>query len=215
VQQPLFDYFRGEKGPWTRQVAMVKDADAMGPNYYVLRDTVSPAEPATWRLWLTASKVTVEGDVVRVEGSEDVDLDLFFFGASPPTVNLEQKTRTSSSSFFNKPVQTAQTGLVLNLDSDHPEIGLLLFPRLKSQKPPILTPIAGGRGVRVETEFGVDEVFMSDTDFVFRDNGQTFDGTVGSIIRRPGTGTVVCLGENGKIGAGDVTIASAACSTVH
>src|ERR1051325_329877 len=64
---PSFDYVRGVFGGWTRQIAFVKDADPLAPNYFVLCDTLQAAAPATWRLWLTCNKVTLASQKALVE----------------------------------------------------------------------------------------------------------------------------------------------------
>ena len=60
------DYVDGVSGGWRRQIAMIKDADPLGPNYFVLCDSFTKPSPATWRLWLTAAEVqfdrTGQGD---------------------------------------------------------------------------------------------------------------------------------------------------------
>ena len=44
---PRLDYVRGRKLAWTRQIAFVKDADPLGPNYFVFCDSL--AKPADAR----------------------------------------------------------------------------------------------------------------------------------------------------------------------
>jgi hypothetical protein len=51
---PGFDYVDGHKGAWRRQIAFAKDEDPSGPTYFLLRDTHSAGDAATWRLWLAA-----------------------------------------------------------------------------------------------------------------------------------------------------------------
>ncbi len=50
-----FDYVSGRKGAWQRQIAFAKDADPLGPNFFLIRDTHTAGMPALWRLWLTAA----------------------------------------------------------------------------------------------------------------------------------------------------------------
>ncbi len=59
--QPAFDYVSGHKGAWQRQIAFVKDANPLGNNFFVIRDTHDADMPSTWKLWLTA----------RVEDKQD------------------------------------------------------------------------------------------------------------------------------------------------
>lgn len=47
------DYVSGVKGAWQRQIAFIKDNDPLAPNFFLIRDTHSGADAATWRLWLT------------------------------------------------------------------------------------------------------------------------------------------------------------------
>jgi len=51
------DYVRGTKGPWTRQIALVKSTDPQEADYFIVADTLAAAAPYTWRLWLTARDV--------------------------------------------------------------------------------------------------------------------------------------------------------------
>ncbi len=50
---PAFDLVVASNGSWERRVGLAKDADPAGPNFVVVRDTLSGSGPATWRLWLT------------------------------------------------------------------------------------------------------------------------------------------------------------------
>ncbi|MEI7436736.1 MAG: hypothetical protein WCL16_08025 [bacterium] len=59
--QDALDYVDGLRGGWRRQIAFVKDADPLAPNYYVMCDSFSTPSPATWRLWVTARDVVRGG----------------------------------------------------------------------------------------------------------------------------------------------------------
>jgi len=48
------DYVSGRKGAWQRQIVFVKDADPLGPNFFVIRDTHAADSAGNWRLWLWA-----------------------------------------------------------------------------------------------------------------------------------------------------------------
>jgi len=50
---PAFDLVVASNGSWERRIGLAKDADPLGPNFVVIRDTLSGSGPATWRLWLT------------------------------------------------------------------------------------------------------------------------------------------------------------------
>src|SRR5262249_26183763 len=109
-----FDYVRGLKKTWTRQVAFVKSPDPLGPSYFVFRDSVAPADDATWRLWTTAARVTLDGPTARVEGTEVVDTDVVFAWPDRPELGTETISRTSGSGISptgqEGPTTTTQTG---------------------------------------------------------------------------------------------------------
>jgi hypothetical protein len=50
---PAFDLVVASNGSWERRIGLAKDADPLGPNFVVVRDTLSGSGAATWRLWLT------------------------------------------------------------------------------------------------------------------------------------------------------------------
>ena len=71
------DYLCSSQEGWERQVLLVKDPDPLGPNYFVMRDTI--AQPAAnWWLWLyTGRSLELSNDVLHVTGIHDVDLDIW------------------------------------------------------------------------------------------------------------------------------------------
>jgi hypothetical protein len=195
---------RGEKGAWTRQIAFVKDIDPLGPNFFVLCDSLTPPADAVWRLWLTAKRVALDGSTARVEGKEDVDTEITF--ARPLQVELASETisRTSASGIsptgHEGPTTTTQTGIRSAIRQGKGWT-VVIFPRLKSQRPARVTALAEGKGVKVETEVGTDWVFLSPERFSFRQGDVAFEGTAGAIQIRP-TGASLTLGAAGRIAAG-------------
>lgn len=55
------------------------------------------------------------------------------------------------------------------------------LPRLKSEAPSVVMPLAEGKGVRIETAAGADFVFVSASPFSYRDNDIAFAGTTGLV----------------------------------
>jgi hypothetical protein len=236
---PVFDYVRGRASGWTRQIAFVKDADPMAPNYFVMRDTLAQPAPATWRLWCTATKVALglpsldeeiefandDPEAVadkpmpprtpklagefhaRVVGPFDVEMDVIFLGA-PWAMSTESKTRISASGLYPdkhweaKP--STQIGLIL-AKPDATTLTAVLYPRLKTEKPPVATAIADGHGVKVQHAAGTDYLFLAPAPFSFKEGDITFTGTAGLVKLRPGKVPVVALGAAGTIAAGKVT----------
>src|SRR5262245_18925766 len=76
--QQLLDSIRGKSGGWSRQILFVKDADPLGPNYFVMRDDIAGGTGGIWRLWLTAERIDLREDRAVLVGKEDVDMDIFF-----------------------------------------------------------------------------------------------------------------------------------------
>src|SRR6185437_10925488 len=66
-----------------------------GPNYFVLRDTMSVPTPLAWRIWFCADKFVPNAHGALVTASEDVDTDLFL--ADPDSVNLTTESKTRST----------------------------------------------------------------------------------------------------------------------
>lgn len=157
------DYVRGTRRGWQRQIAFVKDPDPLGPNYFFLADTFDgTSAPTTWRLFLSATNLAVHGPVVTVSGRDDVDMDLFF--VSPGQVKPE-----ACADHVSVDVGAAGT------------LSVILYPRLNTEPPPHVTPVAGGRGARVVTPAGTDYVFLSPAPFAFHEDGVDFKGKAGLV----------------------------------
>jgi hypothetical protein len=238
-----FDYFRGQAGGWTRQIAFVKDADPLAPNYFVIRDSLAATAPATWRLWSPAAKVRLgregampapEEDLLAdndapealpdiaaqtftpkdtrdfcalVNGKDDVDLDVIFLGA-PWTLKTEEKMRVSASGLYPdnnwRAMPSTQIGLIATQENTT-GLTAVLYPRLRTEKPPVITTLADGKGVKVQHAAGTDYIFLSPEPFTFTEGTITFTGTTGLVKIRAGKETVVALGAEGTIAAGKVT----------
>jgi len=197
-----FDYVRGVKGNWTRQIAFVKDQDPLAPNYFVLCDSLKKPEPATWRLWCVAERVELKGRGALVVGKEDVDTDVVF--ARPDVLALRTEEKSCSSHGMTGKLRqmrmaTTQRGVIAQL-KDGPGLIAVLYPRLKQQEPPVATSLSEGRALKIETEAGTDYIFLSSERFRFEANGVSFEGTVGAVQMRKGR-LVLSLGAGGRIGA--------------
>ncbi len=62
----------------------------------------------------------------------------------------------------------------------------VLRPRQRDAPPPVITPFAGDRGVRIETAEGTDIVFLSNDEFVYEADGISFEGRAGIVRERAG-----------------------------
>ncbi len=220
--QGSFDYVSGKKGAWQRRIGFVKDADPVGPNFILVRDTHDADAEAVWRLWLTAKTVQVHGQGATVVGMDDVDLDIFVHDAG--ALGLRTESATQRVSVGNRdgrigPLKNTQTALVATLPG-RGAVTVVLYPRLKTEPAPRVRWHADGRIAEVVSESGTDHVFLAATS---RRDGPAapvkvalgrvaFQGAAGAIQARGGR-EVLTLGAAGEISAGDRTLASDAAAT--
>ena len=210
-----FDYVDGARADWQRQIAFVKSTDPLAPNYFLVNDTLHVPSAATWRLWLTADSVTPTASGAKVSGKEDVDTDIFFLG--PGKLDLSTESRSLKANAAIHPdgssgaIVTTQIALIAKSDGTAP-IETLIYPRLKTEAPPTVTPLAGGKGAKIETPAGIDYVFLSDAPFAFDDGDVHFQGKSGSIQLRP-QWVILSLGEAGHLAAQGKEITSAGPAT--
>jgi len=162
------DYVRGTRRGWQRQIAFVKDASPRGPNYFVIADSFdATAAPTVWRLFLAAAQIVPNRAGVTVVGKDDVDMDIVF--VRPAKVKVDP-----SADHLSVALDAAGT------------LTAVLYPRLKTEKPPQVTPLAGGKGVKVVTPVGTDFVFLNPDPFVSSEGGVTFEGKAGLVKIRNG-----------------------------
>jgi hypothetical protein len=205
------DYVAGKAEAWTRQIVFLKDADPLGPNYYVMTDTLRDATAATWRLWCATDSVTMNPHGALVAGKEDVDLDVIFTTPAAPALSTEVLTRTSGSGLYPnlqwRAMASTQTGLIATLPQAH-GFTAVLYPRLKTEKPPMVTALADGKGARIDTPAGTDYVFLSAAPFTYQAVDIAFEGTAGVIRLRAGKTPVLWLDGDGSISVGKYTLRS-------
>ncbi len=199
------DYVSGESGGWTRQIAFVKDPDPLAPNYFMINDSFQAPTPATWRLWCTARAVTPGAQFALVEGKEDVDMGVFFTRPTPLALSTEEKTRTAGAGLRPDGSQqgrmdSTQIGIIATLKADA-GLTAILYPYLKTEQMPFVTPIADGRGVKMEHGAGTDYVFLSATPFTYAQGDISFTGTCGAIRLRGNGAPALSLGAPGRIAA--------------
>jgi hypothetical protein len=194
------DYVRGIKNnSWERQIVLVKDHDPLGPNYFVISDSLNDGSSGTWRTWFAAQMVTPGRHGALIQGMDDVDTDVFILKPKAIAVTVQEKTLETWGVTVGKygRVSTTQTGLVAPLNNGD-NITAIFYPRLKAEKQPVFTPLADGNGVKIETDAGTDYVFLGVKPFTFREQTITFEGTVGAVLAR-GKRTLLWLGQRGSI----------------
>jgi hypothetical protein len=167
---PAFDYVRGMRRGWQRQIAFAKDTDPLGPNYFVVADTLDARSvPTIWRLFLGGKIVPTAGGVT-LQGPEDVDMDVIFVrpAGAKPSIHADH---------IQLSVKAAGT------------VTAVLYPRLKTERRPRVTPLANGRGVTVQTAKGTDTIFLDPTPVSFKSGQISFEGRAGLVRNRGGKQT--------------------------
>jgi len=109
------DYLHVDRGPWQRQVLFLKDSSPEGPNFFVVRDTSSGN--GRWHQWFyTKQPLAVDGDVVRMSGQADVDLDIWF--ANKRAAEFQRMTRAQAAEATERPPSSPNVAIGLESSSD-------------------------------------------------------------------------------------------------
>lgn len=161
---------------WMRRVLFVKDADPLGPNYFLLSDTFQATLPTQWNLWGLAGEMKLDGDHAHFAGKYGVDLEVYLLtprdklvtGAWGPEKNPPERQR-----------------LLQQWRGPNLPYLALLYPRGASEPLPTVTPIARGIGARVELPGRVDIVLAGDGRQEFRQDKLRFQGQGALIQPRP------------------------------
>jgi hypothetical protein len=191
------DYLRGERAGWHRQILFVKDADPLGPNYFVIRDSVLSGREADWRIWVAADETPpLDTNPIRWKGRFEADLVVFFAAPSPPRAAGEVATRQAGASGFAVREST-QRSVRLKLPPDRPLMAVL-YPVMKDQPTPQFSALADGRAVKIVSPFGTDYVMLGLEVFRFVGGGVEFEGKAGSVQSRP-TGVRLALPRSGRL----------------
>jgi hypothetical protein len=191
------DYLRGERAGWQRQILFVKDDDPLGPNYFVIRDSVLSGREADWRVWIATDEMPdLNANPVRARGRFDTDLVVYFAERPDAKPITQQITRRAGASGFATQ-ETTQRSLHLKMPPDQP-VTAVLYPVLKDQPTPQFTMLAGGRVIRIASSYGTDYVWLGLEGFRFSGEGLDLQGKTGAVQVRAG-GMRISLPQRGKV----------------
>lgn len=190
---PAADFVHNQQGAWDRCILFVKDADPLGSNYVLIRDAIGKDAPkaANWWLWMNTEEDPKRTDataLVAVKGRDDVDLDIWFAPSAAALLPVEKgvvkTTPLSVKTHSAGPPSTDLRGLHLVLE---PGLNLpfVLYPRLRDEKPPVISPLGGEAGLKVETAAGTDYIFLAPQPTEVSIENIRFKGTAGVIQVRP------------------------------
>ena len=190
------DYLHGERAGWHRQILFVKDKDCLGPNYFVLRDTLTNGRPADWRIWFATDtapasaappRSTLNANPsppldpsapLRIQGRFGVDVVVYLAETSSGTLTTEELSRTTGASGF-KTRTTTQHSLHLRLQPNA-TVTAVLYPVTQGQPTPQFTKLDSGRTVKISSSYGTDYAFLGFSPFDFSQGNLAFHGQRGA-----------------------------------
>ncbi|MHB9025178.1 MAG: hypothetical protein ACYC7E_13565 [Armatimonadota bacterium] len=207
--------------PWRRQVLFVKDANAAGANYLVLRDTVSGKQPTMWQFWTLSEKIGTPEEIRNLEtfladkpGDKTVEpralrgdrftavglfgVDLEYYIAGPRETPRYTLRAGEVYGFYDwGGVSDYQDMLHLQMPGDGAYY-VALFPRRRNEAVPEFATLGNGTIIKVSGDFGTDYCFLSGVDTEAATEGVRFTGTAASIQDRT-SGRILALGAKGEV----------------
>ncbi|MHB9132942.1 MAG: hypothetical protein ACYDBB_17895 [Armatimonadota bacterium] len=180
---------------WKRAIMFVKDADPLGPNYFLIRDTFQATLPTDWNLWCLADTLDIAGDKATFTGKYGVDLDVFL--AVPRKHIVTGAWGPESKEFFER-----QKLLQLQQDVNQGYFAAL-YPRKHEGEPaPSFSRILDGAGIKVELPARTDWTVLSAEPVAAKDGELEFIGRAG-FAQRTDKWTRLSLLAGDKIVLGD------------
>ena len=225
---------------WKREILFVKDADPLGPNYFVIRDSFhdQPTLPTDWNLWCLAKDMSVQHQSVTFKGQFDIDLDVFVVKPEPVEViqgewahtYIKHKLRRHLGNY--DPVYSAilsryqaKTGCEdfeerQKLCRIRQPAGkgyfVVLYPRQREEPKPVFTALRGACGVQIRVGSITDTVFL-DAGIDFVGERKQFTGSVGMIREHTDGHTTMALLAPGRIVCGSdmLETQTASCKVIE
>lgn len=196
---------RGENEPvgldspieWRRQVILVKSPDVSGPNYLVIRDTLSGNQRLTPALnyWCLADELKMDGSRATWKGPHGVDLDVYVAepSAFTPVSHRVGHSNAGPGPFgrhyqatFGKPFREEQILLQIP-QRPGGRFFTVLVPRKANEAAPTFETVQGGDGIRVTFPDGrADTVILRDKGDAIEMAGRTLTGPAIVVSQRPG-----------------------------
>jgi hypothetical protein len=213
---------------WQRQLLLAKDDQPGGVNYLVLRDTVAGGQPTQWHFWTLSEKLgtpqeaanreeflkdkpggkvaparELTGDRFAALGQFDVDLDYYI--ASPAnTPRYTLRYGISGVAYGLGPFNEFQDLLHLQLPSDG-DYFVAIFPRFRTEEPPVFDTMGKGRAIRISGKFGTDHCFLAREPSEVKAGEVSFKGTAAAVQERS-SGLVLVAAAPGEVSYGDYSV---------
>jgi len=236
VSWPPVDGPAGFPIEWCRRMLYVQDDKPAGPNYLVLRDSVSGGKPTLWQMWAVSEKIgtpeqvrdleafladkrgkravpahTLAGDRFTAVGRFNVDID--YYVASPR--DTERWTMRMGQRYVDYSVQGEDYRdlLQLRLNGDG-EYLVVIFPRFREEATPQFTTLGEGAVIKITGEFGTDHCFLPGREAEVTIDEVYFRGKAGSVQERANA-TVLATGAAGEVRCGQWGISAPQAASVR
>ena len=207
---------------WTRQLLLVKDADPLGANYLLVRDTfgAKPTRTTEFTLWCLAKGVKLAGAQVRYTGQLGVNLDVTFIDPKDPTCTTGEYAHKSLS--YNggtwrktNPGKKWEERQTYVRTKRGPGQGYFaaLYPRLPKEPAPTFRAWAGGAGVAATIGTTRHVAILAPRSGTYREGDTTLAGRQALVRRSPGRTELVLLCGT-RVACGDIQVEGAAPCTV-
>jgi len=222
---------------WERRMLYLEDDAPDGPNYLVLRDSISGGKPSLWQMWTLTEKIGTPQQVQNLEafladkpgkapaaahklpqrdrftavGQFNVDVEYYI--ASPP--DTERWTMRCGQKYVDYSVagEDYRDLLQLRLEGDG-DYFVAMFPRFRQEAAPQFATVGNGTVIKVSGEFGTDYCFLPGQQAEVQAEGIHFRGVAGSVQDRQ-NGLVLATGAAGEVRYGPWGVSAAQAASLR
>lgn len=197
LTSPDGDYLRGERAGWQRQILFVKDTQALGPNYFVLHDTLTHGREGMWRAWISTNEtpagIATNSSVLRARGRFNVDLAMFLSEPAARGLTSNSFTVENGASGYTKNSIT-QRSVEFRIPAGG-QSTVALYPISSPEPLPAFSEFGGGKAIKIVGPWGVDYVFLNLTPFTASQDTANFNGRAGILQIRAGLVRMTLIGK--------------------
>jgi hypothetical protein len=202
------DYLRGERKGWHRQILFVKDTQPTGPNYFLVRDSLTHTHPGDWKVWISTDEtpdgISTHSSTVRAKGRFNVDLAIYI--AEPASRGLTSTVLTrenGASGYSSRSLTQRSVGFQIPAGG---QSAVVLYPVAATTGTPAFTGFGDGKAVKIVSAQGTDYIFLGLNSFSTFQDGANFNGRAGIIQVRPGVARLTLFGRGQISYNGDVLV---------
>jgi hypothetical protein len=201
------DYLRGERKGWHRQILFVKDTQPAGPNYFVVRDSLTNGRAGDWKVWIstdeTPAGISNSSSTLRARGRFNVDLAVHIAEPADRTLSSSVLTRENGASGYSSRSLTQRS-----VEFRIPAAGgaaAVLYPLARAEQTPSFSGFGGGKAIRIASSQGVDYVLLGLSASTASQDAVNFNCRAGIVQIRPGVVRITVFGK-GQISYGSLTL---------